>query len=603
MNIRSLFGQLGALYFGLWHYASGSRIKMISAFGLLLVAEMLLLAVPWFVGHALNAIQHNGSPGIAEAGRDLGLVFLTTVASWALHLSGRILERNVALKIRTTFTMELLRRLLLAPLAWHRIQHSADTTQRVIQSTNALHQFSESQYIYLENIVRLIGPIAALCFISPWVGVAAIFGFSSISLISMGFDRILINLSTQRNQAERNASVAWTDTFANLFTIYALRRYQGVRVLIQRRLNELLVPLRRFAWINEAKWVSISISSTAVWCLLLAMYAMLALRGGAHALALGSLYMVYEYTRRTEGVMSVIANNFAMLAEYQAGFASSRFILQAPQSSQVSEIAPTNWRELQLRDLSYRYFNGEQNEFSLNSVDLTLKRGKRYALVGPSGAGKSSLLRLLSGLEIASTGQICLDERIAESTDLRREATLIPQEAELFIGTVAENLTLGASLPEAQIDLAMAIVCATEFISELPKGMTTRVNESGANWSGGQRQRIALARGVAAAMDSSLVLLDEPTSNLDPDTETRVMHGLLAGFTGNTMIVALHRMHLLPLFDEVIFMIAGRVVDVGSFETLNVRCALFHDFVRSGNVSLKPRPAEARHEMTSGVEG
>ncbi|MDP8986664.1 MAG: ABC transporter ATP-binding protein/permease [Pseudomonadota bacterium] len=581
------------LYANLWRYAEGRRASLLRAFGFLTTAEVLRLTVPWLAGDAMNAVQRSGAAGLPHAARDLLLVFAAIVCGWAAHAPGRILERNVALHARAAFTMDLLRRLLRAPLAWHRKQHSAETTHRVLQSTDALHQFAENQYVYLQNTILLVGPLIALWLLSPWVGLLAAVGFATLSLVSISFDRRLVALSVLRNDLERRHNIAWVDIFANLLTVYSLRRFKGVETLIRARLMGSFVPLRRIVLLNEAKWASVDVLGALLWCFLVALYATLAIRGrggqagtaGQAGLAIGSVYMVYEYARRIETVMSVIAGDFAQLAGQHATFVSAEPIFTALQCPRVERINASSWAVLSLDHVTFRHEGDVRNHVVLDDISLSLGRGKRYALVGPSGAGKSTLLGVLSGLESAHEGEIRRDGLALTPEQLRAESTLIPQEAQLFVGTIAENLTLGEKVSDRSVAAALAMACAGEFVGQLPEGTAAMVSEGGANRSGGERQRLALARGALAALGSSLVLLDEPTSKLDPESEARVLQGLLSGFPRSTIVMALHRTQLLHRFDAVILMENGRVVDVGSADELSERSMQFRKLVAASSPS------------------
>jgi ABC-type bacteriocin/lantibiotic exporter with double-glycine peptidase domain len=206
-------------------------------------------------------------------------------------------------------------------------------------------------------------------------------------------------------------------------------------------------------------------------------------------------------------------------------------------------------------------------------VSLSLQQGRRYALIGGSGSGKSTLLRVLAGLYEAD--RVAIDRRngpaivtpSAAAQMLKANVTLVPQDAEVIEGTLAENLGLCATHAGAPTDTqfsdAMNVACVSDFISNDAKGLSTAVVERGANWSGGQRARIALARGILAAADSNLVLFDEPTAALDSRTEARVYDNIFAALPNSCIVSSIHRLHLLDRFDEVIVMHEGRVVAQG----------------------------------------
>ena len=150
---------------------------------------------------------------------------------------------------------------------------------------------------------------------------------------------------------------------------------------------------------------------------------------------------------------------------------------------------------------------------------------------------------------------------------LKSVTTLIPQDAQLFEGSLAENLSLCASVadeqPQGDLEYAVRAACVNDFVDLSQGGLDLSVAQGAANWSGGQRARFALARGVLAASGSPLVLFDEPTASLDPRTEGHVYENLFAHFRDSCVISSIHRLHLLPRFDEVIVMHEGRIIEQG----------------------------------------
>lgn len=616
---------LGALYRALWEHAAGARPLLLYAFLLLLASQLFKLAVPWLAGNAINQIQAGGLEGMSEAGRWLGMVFAAIVASWLLHGPGRILERNVALRVRERLAALLVGRLLAAPLAWHERHHSGETTHRMQQSTHALYDFAQSQFIYLQNTVRLVGPIVALWLISPLVGVVALVGYGLIGLLITRFDRVMMRVAVEENRAERAYSATLVDVLGNVLSVLALRRGEGVARLIGERLAAVFGPLKKSIVLNEAKWCSVDLLASALWCVLVGVYAAEAAgvfgfgaaAGGAAAaagtIALGKVFMVYEYSQQAGGVITAIAAHFQSLARQRADYAAAAPLLSAApaaRSADGEDIAASAWRTLGLEGVRFAHGDGRASALELDR--LALVRGRRYALVGPSGAGKTTLLRLLAGLDAPTAGVLSIDGEFvpvaatvavagepsaagglasdaggvaAMPARLRHLATLIPQQAEMFDGTLAENLLLGADRAPERIEAALHAACADRVVEGLAQGLETRVVEGGANWSGGQRQRLALARGVLAAEGTSLLLLDEPTSSLDPETEARVYQRLFAHFPDAALVSSVHRLHLLDRFDEVILMRAGRIEAVGRAWELAQGSALFRELLAAQAVS------------------
>ena len=585
-------GALVHLYRDLWGLVRGERRVFVGAVLLLISAQVTLLSVPYVSGRALNALQLRGLDGLRDAAAWLGVTLLIAGASWVLHGPGRILERRAALTIRRRMSALLTQQLFSLPLSWHESHHSASTAHRVQQSTHALSGFAQSQYIYLNSAVRLVGPLIALWCIQPVVGYAAALGLALILYSVVGFDRAMLRLAHQENDAERSYAATLTDTLGNATTVYALRQARAVMARLERRLVAIFVPLRRSILLNEVKWCTVDLSSRALSCGLVALFAWASVRSAGHGvgratLLLGSIYMVWEYGQQAGGVISAIASHFQTFARQQADYASADVIREsAARESGTASCAPLHtpqWQQLTLRDLTFRH-SGAADKATLDGIRLSLKRGRRYALIGGSGCGKSTLLRVLAGLYQAERVALEADGRVTEVSPrevahrLRATATLIPQDAEVYEGTLGENLALCERLdgaPDAQLYApALESACAN-FVDSLQSALEAPIAERAANWSGGQRSRIALARGVLAAGGSPLVLLDEPTASLDPATEAQVYTNLFAQFSAACLVSSVHRLSLLERFDEVLVMRDGRLVAQGSVDELTLGCPEF----------------------------
>jgi ATP-binding cassette subfamily B protein len=572
------------LYKELWRQASGNRLKLLAAMALLVGAQCILLAVPFLAGKAINALQTLGSDGLRDAGVWLALVLGATAASWLLHGPGRVLERNVALDVRRRIATSLTQRALELPLAWHEANHSGATAHRIQQSSSALSSFAQSQFIYLNSAVRLVGPAIALWMIQPIVGAAAVGGFIVICVSVVGFDRAMIRLAHRENDAERRYSAALIDSLGNSTTLLALRQSRGVVGMLCRRLESTFEPLKRAIVLNEAKWCTVDVASRALSCTLVALFAWLAVRAGridgTNALMLGSIYMVWEYAQQAGGVIAAVAAHFQTLARQQADYSSADPIRNAQPATKAVAVRTGDWKRCDIRELAFRHVRARSDRPTLDRVSLTLERGKRYALIGSSGSGKSTLLRVLAGMYdpermiVDLNGGPAMVSAPDAARFLRKSSTLIPQDAEVFEGTLADNLRLCEAVngppAEAEFLEAMRLAKVDEFIEASPQALATPIAERAANWSGGQRARVALARGILAARGSAIVLLDEPTASLDPRTESEVYGNLFGAFADACVVSSIHRLHLLDRFDEVIVMHDGRLVAQGPASLLAV---------------------------------
>lgn len=217
--------------------------------------------------------------------------------------------------------------------------------------------------------------------------------------------------------------------------------------------------------------------------------------------------------------------------------------------------------EVRLDDVSFTYGRGSE---TIAHVDLAIRKGERVALVGASGAGKSTLVDLILRLYEPTSGQILLDGQDVGELPLgpyRRLFGVVPQEALLFNGTIAENIAYGRSIDEVEIVRAARTANAEEFILDLPDGYATTVGDRGIRLSGGQRQRVAIARAVYG--HPAILVLDEATSALDPASEAAVQRGIDRALEGVTALVIAHRSITIRSADRVVLMEGGRIGAVG----------------------------------------
>lgn len=209
------------------------------------------------------------------------------------------------------------------------------------------------------------------------------------------------------------------------------------------------------------------------------------------------------------------------------------------------------------------FFYAQDSEIpALLIKKLEIKQGEKIAILGRNGAGKSTLLQVLSGLLEPRSGIVSVDGvslSHIDPADVRRDIGLMGQGSGLFHGTIRENLMLGAPLvTDDEMDKALNITGAAEFIRKLPTGLDHVIAEGGAGLSGGQRQSLLLAR--ILVRNPYILLLDEPTAALDDVTEKHLLDGLQSWVADKTMIVATHKMSIVNMVDRIIVIDNGQIV-------------------------------------------
>jgi ATP-binding cassette subfamily B protein len=202
----------------------------------------------------------------------------------------------------------------------------------------------------------------------------------------------------------------------------------------------------------------------------------------------------------------------------------------------------------------------------LDGIDLAVEPGRCVAITGATGAGKSTLLALVARFFDPVRGEILVDGvdvRTLDLADLRRRVGVVFQESFLFRGTVADNIAFGRpGAARDAVERAARVAGAHGFVTALPGGYDTVIEEGGVDLSGGQRQRLAIAR--ALLLDPAILLLDDPTSALDTETEGEVLAAVESARRGRTTLLVTHRFKALAAADEVLVLHAGRVVERGT---------------------------------------
>jgi ATP-binding cassette subfamily B protein len=296
------------------------------------------------------------------------------------------------------------------------------------------------------------------------------------------------------------------------------------------------------------------------------------------ALSLGELIVFAGLLQQFSAQVSSMSTVVNTLQQSLAGARRVFEVLDAP--LEVTNVAaPVVVQRLtggvRFEHVSFRYAAGADDV--LAELDFEIRPGECVAILGATGAGKSTLLGLIPRFFDVTRGRVLVDGvdvRELELDALRRNVGLVFQESLLFRATVAENIAFGdAGATRERIERAARIAGAHDFVSALPNGYDSVLDEGGANLSGGQRQRLAIARAILT--DPPLLLLDDPTAAVDTKTESEVLEAIDGARTGRTTIVVANRMATLRRADRVLVLADGRLVEHGTHDELMLRRGLY----------------------------
>ena len=343
----------------------------------------------------------------------------------------------------------------------------------------------------------------------------------------------------------------------------------------QRRLERILERLQgivlRFGFYanSEQPLREIANALAVVTALLVAFQAL-----SAGRLTLSGLVLFVVITRQAIGPFAQLSTAFVQLQGMIGASQRVREILAIrPTLIDGSRSVPALERGIEISGVSFTHESGGE---VLSQIDLEIPKGSVVALVGPSGSGKSTLADLVLRLHDPSRGAIRwdgVDIREFRQADYRRHFGVVSQEALLFNASIEENVAYGRAIVADDVERAVRLANAEQFILEMPDGYRTLVGERGTRLSGGQRQRIAIARAVYGRPE--VLILDEATSALDSESERQVQEAIDRTLDGATGLVIAHRLSTVRRAHKIVVLDQGRIEAFGTHDELLRKSALY----------------------------
>jgi ATP-binding cassette subfamily B protein len=566
-----------------WKYARHEKKLFLWIYLMFLGANVVAAIGPWWYGHAIDSIQKNKDKvlhyAFLYAAGVIGLKFL----EWSLHGPARVMERSLAFRMSRNFLQERYHQVMHLPAKWQQEHHSGATINRVKKGYDSLREFFDRGFLFMQAICKCLFSMGAIVYFSPLYGsIAVVLGAITVSLI-MRFDKPFVAALEEVNEREHTVSSTLFDTLSNIMTVITLRLEKSMESGLLSKVALMYKPFRRSAVINEWKWFVTDMMITLMYSIVVVGYIYQHWTPGSTFL-IGGLVMLIGYVNQFTSVFQNVAWLYTDLIQYNTNVDTSNLIDKAYKEQHRPDnpaSLPVKWNELMISRLNFTHRNSYTDGYapqSLHQLSIKISKGKRIALIGESGSGKSTLLALLRGLYLPEPGlAFSIDGKDASLDVLNESITLFPQEPEIFENTIAFNITLGLPFTDEEILEVCKVAHFDTVVHQLPEGLLSDIREKGVNLSGGQKQRLALARGVLAARDSAVILLDEPTSSVDPKTEALIYEEMFKAFQGKAVISSIHRLHLLSRFDYVYILSQGRIVDEGTFTDLLHRSQVFQE--------------------------
>lgn len=570
-----------------WHYARHEKKQYVITYSLFILASGTFALFPLLYGWFINNIQKDGFDHLYYAWLYGGIYLLTKLVEWAFHGPARVLERRLAFNLSRNFLQELYHQTLHLPVRWHQDHHSGATINRIRKAYEALKEFFQNGFLYMYAISKFSFSFIAMLFFSPLFGAIGVaIGICTV-LVIFRFDKPFIKALDETNEKEHVVSSTLFDSLSNIITVITLRLEKRMEGSLLKKVMDVFPPFMRTVKINEWKWFVADMMVGSIYVITLIGYVYQNWVPG-EVFMVGNLVALLGFVNQFTSVFHDVAWQYTQIVQFNTDVQTARTISDAYREKHLPDevhALPDDWKEISIKGLNFSHkesYNTDETAHSLHDISIDLPKGKRIALIGSSGSGKSTLMALMRGLYEAESGVSIAVDGDAHYTmgSLASSITLFPQEPEIFENTIENNITLGLPFDNAQIMDVCETARFDDVVAQLPKGLQSSIQEKGVNLSGGQKQRLALARGILAAKSSDIILLDEPTSSVDPKTEIEIYEKLFEECAGKVVVSSLHRLYLLRYFDYVYVLRHGRIVDEGTFDVLRHHSTPFQELWR-----------------------
>ncbi|HRH73474.1 MAG TPA: type I secretion system permease/ATPase [Zoogloea sp.] len=428
---------------------------------------------------------------------------------------------------------------------------------------NIVRDFESVREFVTSSTLTMLGDVPFMLFflvliglVGHWLVMIPLIMIPLTITASLLIRRPLIRIlgANMQESAQRTAHLFETmngvDTLKSLGAeAWARRKWEMLTV----KISENSVRMRE--WTSLGTYLSLLVTNLTT--ILIVMFGALLIAEGE--LTMGQLIAVSMLTARAITPATQIAALIVRYEQTRQALEALDKIMESPSDESTDSLhLPRMQGRIDFRDTHFAY---PESPPLLKGLNLSIRPGERIGFIGRIGSGKSTLFKLLLNLYSPDQGSVLVDGMSVnqlEPQSLRRQVGYVPQDVVLFHGDIRENILLGnAQAGDAQLLEALRLSCLDETLAQMPHGLGTQVGERGDRLSGGQRQAVSIAR--ALVQQPRMLLLDEPSSMMDPGTESRLIENLRS-IKGITLLLVTHRMAMLPLVDRLVVLDQGRVV-------------------------------------------
>lgn len=508
---------------------------------------------------------------ISNSLRHLAIVLVFVALFKAVTLfAHRFATRVLAIRVSRDLRQEYFEHIQSMPMEFYQNYNIGSLSSRVVGDSSMIAEAVTAVLTnYLQTPFTVVSTLI-LCFYTSWqLSLIVFLGFPLIVIPIVYISGRVRKISRQIQQNQEQFTSVLIDFLSGIQTVkvfsmedFSLKKY--------KEQNEQMARL-------EKKSARYDLSSRPVVHTIAMSFLSISMLWGLYVLKLsvpealffcGLLYVFYEPVKKFAEENSRIQRGIAAADRMYDVMSVKPCITDRPDAVKLTEFKES----IEFDNVSFRY----GNEWILNNLSFSVKKGETVAIVGPTGAGKSTIVQLIPRLYEPQSGEIRIDGLPIESytqKSLRDQIAFVPQRPFLFIDTVAANVSFGCPYTLEKVKEAAVKAHAHEFIERLPNRYDSILSETGKNLSGGQQQRLAIAR--ALFKDAPILILDEATSALDTVSEHGIKTAIAALRGQMTQIIIAHRLTTIEDADKIIYLEGGQKIAEGTKDELLKCCPGF----------------------------
>jgi ATP-binding cassette, subfamily B, bacterial len=540
------------------------------------------------------------------------LLLVLSLASAALSYVQLLIAAYVGQNLSARLRTRVFEHLQHLPLEWHGRQRVGDLVQRITGNIADVEKLVTDGLVdLLSGFLTLFGILIVMTWLNWQFTVLCMVIVPAMALVVLRYTLTIKRANKRKAKAAGQVAEVATEDIGAITEVKAFT-LEARSAAHFRRYSE---RQRGFGWYAgrlQAEFTPIVAVLTAVSQVTIVSVGGWMAAGHGHTFSLGpfliadgtltvgALTIFLTYSKQLYQPMRNLSKLMNLASGAAAGAARIDEVLsQQPERKQAS-VAYDGPRRVR-GDLAYRgvVFGYSEGQPVLTGIDLRVPVGRRVALVGLSGSGKTTLVKLIPRFYDIWEGSISIDGRDVRDyplETLRRNVSLVLQDSVLFEGTIRENIALGREdASDEEVVAAARMAHIHEEIAALPHGYASQVREQGKNFSSGQRQRLAIAR--AMLRDAPILVLDEPTANLDVEAEAEVMRAIDRLVMGRTVLMISHRLSTLGNVDEIVVLKDGRIVERGTYTTLKRMGGVFASLLEEQSRYSAERLARGRRRV------